>query len=804
MVKQISYIARHEWRTWLFLALASFFAASLFMSGYPVGLLPETKVPYTYTGDGMVYLWNVQRAIEGAWYFENVRSGFPFVSNHLDYPTSDTGSYLVIKLLGWLVTTPVAVMNLYYLLGYSACSVAAYLVSRSFGLSKPMSLATALIYSFSAFHFWRAGHLFFTWYFVAPLFFYFGFRLFANQPLFLDSGSIFTRTKLLTIVGLLVLSSFGIYYSLFGCIVLILCAVMAGAFHRSWIHLREGIVIISIVVCGVLLNVMPSLIYISTQGENREGVNRLAVETELYALKLTQMLLPRADHRLDSFFEFATGYNNTFPVTENISSSLGLVGAFGLFILLTALLFSTLPKIVTHTPSAAETESFFLRVQILSVLAISLLLIGTVGGISSLFAMTVSTSIRSWNRISIFIAFIAVLALTYSVDAILKKYLSDSKAHIAAIVLSILLIGIGLYDQTAKPCSQCLKSKAEMFENDANFVRSIESLLPPKGAVYQLPYVAYPENPPINSIGSYDQARGLLHSKDLRWSFGLMRGRSEDWFFRKLSLLPINQQITVAKAIGFKGIYIDRRGYVISSNDKRCENFANIKTDRIKNDCLSVDEVELDIAKELGEQAFAQKIVSKDAQLVFIPFQSFGSKLQTDPETITTIANEYLKPIGYIVQNGVPKQTSGGFDGTLDLRKSNLEFPHYIGSVTGLSGISIDNGESIGRFSDALIAKKVTAWLSRPLPEKFTLQIIVQAAGLNAGKPMKVKVGKQVKEIILSDKFETHSIDFEIDKPIYKIEFTPADPFSPARRWGAADTRLIAVQFQQLSIKSRN
>ena len=111
------------------------------MSGYPVGLLPETKVPYTYTGDGMVYLWNVQRAIEGAWYFENVRSGFPFVSNHLDYPTSDTGSYLVIKLLGWLVTTPVAVMNLYYLLGYSACSVAALLI-----LSLPFLACRAFVF----------------------------------------------------------------------------------------------------------------------------------------------------------------------------------------------------------------------------------------------------------------------------------------------------------------------------------------------------------------------------------------------------------------------------------------------------------------------------------------------------------------------------------------------------------------------------------------------------------------------------------------------------------------------------------
>lgn len=57
----------------------------------------------------------------------------------------------------------------------------------------------------------------------------------------------------------------------------------------------------------------------------------------------------------------------------------------------------------------------------------------------------------------------------------------------------------------------------------------------------------------------------------------------------------------------------------------------------------------------------------------------------------------------------------------LDFRKSNLDFPHYVGGVTGLSGITVVNDVPEGRFSDAIEAKRVTVWLSKSLPRKFTL-----------------------------------------------------------------------------------
>jgi phosphoglycerol transferase len=170
----ISILLKAEWRICLTLSILAFIGASLFMSGWPVGMLPELTIPFSYTGDGMSYLWNIQRVIEGTWFYTNERAGFPFESNHLDYPTSDTGNYLVLKFLGLIFGNAFAALNVYYLLGFSLCSVSTYLVSRTLNISRYFSITIALLYAFSSFHFGRLVHLFFTWYFVAPLFFYMG------------------------------------------------------------------------------------------------------------------------------------------------------------------------------------------------------------------------------------------------------------------------------------------------------------------------------------------------------------------------------------------------------------------------------------------------------------------------------------------------------------------------------------------------------------------------------------------------------------------------------------------------------
>jgi phosphoglycerol transferase len=808
-------IAKKEWPIWLVGAVLSFIGASLFMSGWPDGLLPDIKRPFTYAGDGISYMWNIKRVIEEAWFFTNSHTGYPFGSNHLDYPTSDTGSYAILKLLGTVFQSPVAALNLYFLLGFSFVFTASYIVLRTIDVSKIFAVVGAALYTFATFHFARIGHLFFTWYFVAPIFFYYGFKLFDAQ-LNSQQNAAPRAFKWLDLLALIAISSFGIYYSVFGFIVLFVSTVLAALLYKSWAHFRVGCLYCAGVALGVFLNIAPSLWHLQVNGPNLEGVNRFPAESELYGLKLVQMLIPSADHRLDSFYDIAARYNNNFPlVTENISASFGSANSLGLLLLILSIFVT--PMFAFDRTSMVKNKQYVYQLMIMGLLTCSLFMIATVGGFSSLFALLVSASIRSWNRISIFIEFISVAALVLGLDwvfgaSIFQKIKNQRYKLIIRLLIAALIMGYGIADETVKPCRSCLVSNAQLFEHDKAFVQKVEKSLPSGAAIYQLPYMGYPEYNAVNNLGSYDQARGHLHSDTLKWSFGGIRGRAGDWFYRKLAHLPFDQQIDVAEALGFAGIYIDRRGYLSSPDEKQCAKYANDKLGRIKHDCLTIKEVEADIAEVLGEHADVGKIVSEDKNLVFIPLHHDHPTGLTNLADIAAAkaedlaeANAHLLKNGFQIQNGIPVY-AGGFDEAIDFRDNEL--PVFVTGVTGLAEMS-ENGAApvgsaarmTGRWSDAYVAPVVKLWLAKPLPAKFNLTITARGGGPNADKPLQIKIGKQVKELSFGADMQTKTVSFELDGTFQTIEFKPYQPFVPARRWvGASDVRKLGVEFEKVLI----
>ena len=123
----ISKVFLNTWKWWLIGALICFELASVLMSGWPKGLLPDLKFPYIYKGDGLSHAWMAQRAIEG-WIFENPRSGYPFGSNFMDYPGSDSGNLLIIKLLGLVTTDYHSALNLFFLLSFPTTFIASFCV----------------------------------------------------------------------------------------------------------------------------------------------------------------------------------------------------------------------------------------------------------------------------------------------------------------------------------------------------------------------------------------------------------------------------------------------------------------------------------------------------------------------------------------------------------------------------------------------------------------------------------------------------------------------------------------------------
>jgi phosphoglycerol transferase len=62
-------------------------------------------------------------------------------------------------------------------------------------------------------------------------------------------------------------------------------------------------------------------------------------------------------------------------------------------------------------------------------------------------------------------------------------------------------------------------------------------------------------------MADYSHFIGYLHSEELRWSYGGVRGRPESSWQQTLADLPTAELIDVAAAFGFGGVYVDRFAY---------------------------------------------------------------------------------------------------------------------------------------------------------------------------------------------------------------------------------------------------
>jgi phosphoglycerol transferase len=546
--KKTAFISSAQNMQMIILALFSFVLA-WYLSG---GLKIDFSIPLTYDGDALSASSLIKRLIDGAWYFNNNTTGFPFGSDFRDYPGSDVGSFLILKLIGFLTKNYALTYNLYYLIGFPVTAVVSFFVLRKFSVSNSFSFVGALLFTFLPFHFLRLGHLFYTWYFVVPFFAWFSLRVFSNTPPFFSNTAKW-KSKAGDILLLLVLSSFGVYYAFFGVLMLLATGVIASIQQTSKKNILSALLVMLVISAGVGANLIPNIVYKFNHGANHEAIQRNATEAEIYGLKAVQLLLPHSGHRLNTLNGMVAKYDKYFPlVNENTTASLGAVGSIGFLMLICSFFLGS----IFLKKSTNESKNIF---NLLALLVLFLFLFATIGGFSVLIAL-ITPLIRAWNRVSVFIGFLSITASMMVID----QYCQQLKTRFASLLTMIFAMSLtlfGLWDQTSPPCTGCVLSAKQNFLSDREFVRHIEHIMPTGAAIYQLPYMPFPETPTLYELGDYGLFRGYLNSTHLNWSYGGIRGRSGDLFFRELFKQPIARQVEVIKRMGFDGIYIDRRGY---------------------------------------------------------------------------------------------------------------------------------------------------------------------------------------------------------------------------------------------------
>jgi phosphoglycerol transferase len=342
----------------------------------------------------------------------------------------------------------------------------------------------------------------------------------------------------------------------FGVVLFVVSAIGAALAGGGWRPVAAGAVLVA---CGVgvfALNVLPSIVQVARHGTDPAAVVRSPTETETYGLRISQLYAPRQDHRISVLATLADDSQGTVIPSER-GQQLGIIGAFGLSVILVVFVVSALARRRSGWWSGRLAK----RLVGLGLLALACMLIGTVSSYSLGLSAVGLRNIRAWNRISIVIAFCALAGVALLVDRAASRVgRAGARPTAVAGAFAVALLVVGVFDQTSPADRPDYAGVHARYTSDKAFFQAVADRLPPGTAVFELPHMPFPEVPSTNRTAAYDPAKAFLFQPQLAWSFGFMRGRHPDYplAFRGE---PAAEWLRSVAAIGFRGLVLDRYGY---------------------------------------------------------------------------------------------------------------------------------------------------------------------------------------------------------------------------------------------------
>lgn len=560
-------ITNHFKKNWQ--QYASFLLMILIILGMMYHLMDlgdmKLNIPMQYLGgDDMGVIVNAKMMAEQGWNMTSDRLGAPYSVQYYDFTSSmmHNAGLVIMKIFALITRDAAATMNLSYLSIFFIAGIISYFVMRNLKVNCWVNALASSVFALSPYMLYRnIGHIVLTECYFVPLSILLCLWIYERDDVLVPDKNFFKRKiNYVALLFTFLIANNGIaYYPFFTCFIFMVTAVSKLVKTGK---IKEGLrgVIATVMVCFfVVLSILPGKIYTMTHGTNAAAIDRAGFEqAELYGMKISQLFMPVNGHGIyDKYIDI---YNeNAFLVNENSTAYLGIIGMIGFIILMICLF--------TKKDSALNK-----RLGYLSELNITMVLMGTIGGIGAMFSFFISPMLRGYNRISIFIEYACILAVALLADKlvnVLKARINNKKEK--KVKYNILLYGMtvvfgcicvfSIWEGCPALVTPAYDTIEAEYTSDKEFVEAIEDELAPGSMIYQLPYHKYPEDGPVNDMADYHLYIGYLHSNTLKWSYGSIKGREEDEWNESVSEMKYEDMVSYLKEQGFAGIYVERRAY---------------------------------------------------------------------------------------------------------------------------------------------------------------------------------------------------------------------------------------------------
>jgi hypothetical protein len=485
------------------------------------------------SSDAPFYFARVKAAIDGRYWplleKKIPELAAPAVATWEDRPEIEQVLIFVTGLIARCVGI-FAACNFMIMLAQVLAALSMYAVCRFLGYHWSWSFAVGIAYGFARYAFAQGeNHLDLVFYWHVPL------CLLVIRWLSIGEGLAMSGRKFVFALAVGFATGLQNPYYTFMFIQLVVLGGLAQWLRRGWRGFLPALAVCAAGMLGFLVVTVDAVIFRVLHGHNSEALLRNYAQMEFYALKLIDLFVPFPGHRL--FSNLAEHYSAIVLVRGEMPPGgyLGLIGIAGL-IALGVTTFARIAKRNRAIPiEAAQT--------------LWVLLQASVGGLNAFAGLFGFCLFRATGRYSIFILALVLLFLARELSR-----LTRNKPVLAAVGAATLML-LAVIDQTPHIVSRSeIEQTASTVDSDSSFTKEIESHVPPGAMVLQLPTVEFPRD-------NFDHFRPYLFSKHLRFSFGGVKGRTQDEWLRGFDKMSITEAIDALRSRGFSVIYVDRAQY---------------------------------------------------------------------------------------------------------------------------------------------------------------------------------------------------------------------------------------------------
>ena len=471
--------------------------------------------------------------------------GAPYDANWNDWPLVEELQIVFFSLLA-KVFGLFAGLNLATVLGNLLAAITFYGVARFSDCSTVSAFVAALAFGLAPFIFAQSPfHLTTEYIWHVPLFLPV-WRWASSEP-----GTTPQSPRFWFAVGVGFLTGLqSPYYTNILCQLTLLGAIILFCHNRSWPAFKSSLAVIGAAACAFALMNFDTWTYRAVHGPNTGALVREYKWLEIYGLKIVDMVIPPVTHHSHMLADFAAAHRAAAPLQDE-GSYLGFVGLAAL-----ALLVGTaIADVVRRRADSIPMEAW----QVLWIV-----LFFSTGGFNAILGSLGFTLFRTGCRYSVVILAIALMYAAQRLTALQRETASHKPSGslpLAAYAAAAALCCVILWDQVPRaPTATATAAIARQVEADREFVAAMEAALPDRAMVFQLPIMEFPEAP-VPGVPPYDHFRPYLYSKNLRYSFGSMKGRPREDWQKELGKMAFKDAVAEMKNKGFAAIYINRNGF---------------------------------------------------------------------------------------------------------------------------------------------------------------------------------------------------------------------------------------------------